>query len=235
MKFSWSDNGNLKQITFDATPGETHLISATITEHPVEKGVALTDHVRQNPFKITVEVVISNTPIDLPSAADDSFTDGAKRQSTQVNLSLQQTQQITQLASGSSPSKTSSLSPSAQATAYQFSSQFDRVRKIYEALQGLVDNATAITIQTSLCLYDSMEIVSISVPRSSEMGANAMRFTIDCQEIRTVESQQVATPAPLAQPQKRGHKPTKEETDKKRATALHNVVDSISGFFKAHS
>lgn len=231
MKFSWSDNGNLKQISFDATPSETHIISATITEHPVETGVALTDHVRQNPFKITVEVVISNTPIDLPSAADDSFTDGAKRQSQQVNLSLAQTSQITQLASGSSPAKTSGLSPSAQATVYQFSSQFDRVRKIYEALQTLVDNATPITIQTTLALYDNMEIASISIPRSSEMGANAMRFTIDCQEIRTVESQTVPTPAPLAQPQKRGHKPTQQETDTKRATALHNVVGSVKSYF----
>lgn len=234
MKISWSDSGNLKQITFDATPSETHLISATVTEHPVEKGVALTDHVRPNPFKITLEVVISNTPIDLPSSADDSFTDGAKRQAQQVSLSLSPSSQMTQGANNGAAAKFQDTSPSANATAFQFSVQFDRVRKIYEALQNLVGNSTPITIQTSLCLYDNMEIVNISVPRSVEMGANALRFTMDCQEIRTVESQTVPTPAPVAQPQKRGHKPTKEETDKKRATALHNIVGSIKTAFGSH-
>lgn len=228
MKFSWSDNGNLKQISFDATTSETHIISATVTEHPVETGGPLTDHVRENPFKITVEVVVSNTPIDLPSAADDSFTDGVKRQQQKVDLSLKPSQQITQLAQGpNSGAQSSATSPTAQATTYQFSSAFDRVRKIYEALQNLVGTATPITVQTSLALYDEMEIVTVSVPRSVEMGSSAMKMTVDLQQIRTVESQTVATPAPLAQPQRRGHKPTKEETDTKKATFLHSLIAGL--------
>lgn len=207
MKITWSDQGNLKALTFDATPGDTHLWTATVTEHPVEKGSPITDHVRAGAFRLSVDVVISNTPLSLPNANDDSFTEGVTRQSTQMPLGL---------ALG-------------DATVYLWSADFDRVRKVYEALTDLIGNPPqdGITVMCTLALYDSMEIVNISVPRSVETGSSAIRFTIDMQQITIVESQTVATPAAKIQPKHKGHKPTKEETKKELVSALTNLV----GFF----
>lgn len=208
MKIAWSDSGNLKQITFDASPGETHLWTATVTEHPVEKGVAITDHVRPGAFRISLDLVVTNTPLSLPGSQDDSFTDGVTRSSGQQQLG----------------------GALGTATVYQWSAQFDRVRKIYDALTDLIGNAPqdGITVITSLALYDSMEIVNISVPRNASTGANAIRFTLDMQQIRIVESQTTATPAPKVVQQHKGHKPTKEETDKKKASLLHNIIKSAT-------
>ncbi len=47
----------------DATPVETHELSAETTEHPIEEGADVTDHVRILPDQITIEGVVSNTPV----------------------------------------------------------------------------------------------------------------------------------------------------------------------------
>lgn len=200
ISINWSDGGNLKRVMFDAGVGETHLWTATVTEHPVEKGVAITDHVRPGAFRISLDLWVTNTPIDLPSGADDSFTEGAQRTTSALALG------------GNLGS----------ATTYQWSAQFDRVRKIYDALTTLIGDppVSGITVLTTLATYDSMEIVNISVPRSASTGNNAMHFTLDMQQIRIVESQTVATPAPKVAQAHKGHKPTKEETDKPKAASM---------------
>lgn len=235
VKLAWSDQGNAKALTFDAAPGDTHLWTATVTEHPVEKGVAITDHVRPGAFRLSLDVIVSNMPLSLPDAADDSFTDGVKRSATQVALQLPGARRIDQLAQGpNTPATTVDIAPKAQATVWQWSTPFERVRKVYEALTDLIGDAPpdGITVMTSLAMYDMMEIVNISVPRSVQTGTSAIRFTLEMQQIRTVESETVTPPAPKLALVHKGHKPTKEEADSGRASLLHNTVESATGFLK---
>jgi hypothetical protein len=51
-------------IVLDATVSELHTIDSEITEHPVEEGAAVADHHRAKPDVITLEGIISNTPIN---------------------------------------------------------------------------------------------------------------------------------------------------------------------------
>lgn len=207
LKMAWSESGLPRAVTFDATPGDTHLWTATVTEHPVEKGAPITDHVRAGAFRLSLDVIISNTPIDLPGPNDDSFTEGALRQLT-----------VRDLGGG------------IKVATYDWSNGFDRVGKVYDALTNLIVNPPqdGITVMSSLSLYDLMEIVGISVPRSSAMGSKAIRFTLDLQQITVVESQTVATPAAKASPKAKGHKPTKEETDPQKASFWHNADPKAS-------
>lgn len=48
---------------FDASLSETHTRSAETTEFPVESGSDFTDHIRQQPIELTIEGIVSNTPI----------------------------------------------------------------------------------------------------------------------------------------------------------------------------
>src|SRR5690554_5200225 len=50
-------------ITFDVTPSETHEQSAQISNHPVETGVDVTDHVRALPFTLNVNARLTATPM----------------------------------------------------------------------------------------------------------------------------------------------------------------------------
>lgn len=47
----------------DAAVSEQHMRDADITEHPVESGAAISDHVIDKAFVLSLDVVVSDTPI----------------------------------------------------------------------------------------------------------------------------------------------------------------------------
>jgi hypothetical protein len=69
----------------DASVVEEHSFDADVTEHPVESGANIADHVRSKPARVTIDGVVSDTPIgnvadlriaDDPGAlpSNDAFT-----------------------------------------------------------------------------------------------------------------------------------------------------------------
>lgn len=54
---------DLLLMTLDATPRETFSFSQEATEHPVEVGADIADHIRRKPDGLSLEGIISNTPI----------------------------------------------------------------------------------------------------------------------------------------------------------------------------
>lgn len=50
-------------LELDASVSESHVGTNDVTSHPIEKGAAAADHIRPNPDELTVEGVISNTPV----------------------------------------------------------------------------------------------------------------------------------------------------------------------------
>ncbi len=93
----------LEGIEFDASVAETHSFASQATDHPVEGGVDITDHIRRLPNELTLNVVVSNDPPTLlasirkepiagfgdpDSRAEDSvtFLRGFKDAATIVNL-----------------------------------------------------------------------------------------------------------------------------------------------------
>lgn len=50
-------------LELDATLRETHSHENEVTEHPVERGAAISDHIRPKPDGLVMEGVVSDTPI----------------------------------------------------------------------------------------------------------------------------------------------------------------------------
>lgn len=50
-------------VEVDSCLDETHKLSNTITDHPVEEGFNVTDHIRSNPDIVNLRCFVSNTPI----------------------------------------------------------------------------------------------------------------------------------------------------------------------------
>lgn len=69
-----SDGQNVS-ISLDVVPSENHQISSSITDHPVEEGANVSDHARPDPDILTLECVISNTP--LGASADPNRSQNA--------------------------------------------------------------------------------------------------------------------------------------------------------------
>lgn len=53
----------IDDLEIDAEISSDHNFDAEVTDHPVEKGANVTDHVRPQPITLTVDGVVSNTPI----------------------------------------------------------------------------------------------------------------------------------------------------------------------------
>ena len=51
------------EVSVDASISESHSIEGEITSHPVESGSDITDHYRVNPREISLEAVVTSTPI----------------------------------------------------------------------------------------------------------------------------------------------------------------------------
>jgi hypothetical protein len=53
------------QIAFDATTSEQHDATSTVTEHPVEEGASIADHIQNDPDALQLNGIVSNNPILL--------------------------------------------------------------------------------------------------------------------------------------------------------------------------
>lgn len=80
MKFTTKDTRNEVTIAsiggyyLDCVLTEDHGFESEVTEYPVENGTAVTDHVRVKPMTLSLEFIVSDTPIGMV----DVFRSGAQ-------------------------------------------------------------------------------------------------------------------------------------------------------------
>lgn len=79
MRLSWLAGDKQQEADFDAVVTETATRSATITSHPVEKGADVSDHVQIEPFRLSIEGVVTSTPVREPP----NFTGGARGETSE--------------------------------------------------------------------------------------------------------------------------------------------------------
>jgi hypothetical protein len=195
LLLSYALNGQSVSIGLDAAIRQTHNETADITSHQVETGLPATDNIRPLPFKITIEGMVTNTPV-VPASTQMRGATG-RFQSTDITV---------QQPGGKTTTR--------QMQALVFSAEFDRVRDVYSDLVDAKNAGALFTVDTTLKHYENMAISSINLPVDAQSGSS-ITFTIEMQEVRIVETQTVAAPAAKARQktQKNGDKPPKEVTD----------------------
>jgi hypothetical protein len=62
-KVRFESAGRVDTLELDASISEVHEIEAEVTEHPVESGFQVSDNVRRKPLRVTIDGIVSNTPI----------------------------------------------------------------------------------------------------------------------------------------------------------------------------
>lgn len=55
--------GKIGTVTLDCTVSESHADEVEITNHPVESGSTISDHIRKQPLVLELEGIITNTPV----------------------------------------------------------------------------------------------------------------------------------------------------------------------------
>lgn len=185
----------LGQLEFDVVIAEHHERSTEVTDHSVEQGTAVVDHVRPNPDRLNLEVFVSNTPIrpnandgqvlplvlDLDPPGQGGFFTGGS------SALLERGLQAVGLAKGFPTQVTANV--------LQFSEDTDYVQNTYNILTQLRDTATLLAIPTPRQTYFNMVIEKISMERDRQTGTSAT-FSIDFRQIRIVSSSIVDAPLP---------------------------------------
>lgn len=165
-------------IEFDCVTSETHEGVSELTEHAVETGAPISDHKRQKPRRLTIEALVTNTPLGAPPPS--GFDGGAAPITAEVRA-----EEIGEAGEGQR----------ARANVVVFSAAFDRMVDVFNALDALRAGDTFVTITTRIRTYESMQIVSVTSPREAEDG-DSLRFAIECSEVRIAETRTVDAPIP---------------------------------------
>lgn len=228
MQVTYLAGGALVAIDFDGAIRENHVATSTITEHAVEKGANVSDHVRPDLKKFTVDAIVTNTPISAPTSNASGVKGDVRGKALTIPITQRPftTKELTfpervNLPIGipgvgaalaglgaldtTGTRKISTLDRSADATrtvnasVLQFDGEFDRVGDVFHELDTLRETATIVTVVTTLRIYENMVIQSISAPRTAADGS-AITFALNFQEIRFAETRTVKAPADKKKP-----------------------------------
>lgn len=156
------------ELQFDAVTRLVHEGTSVLTEHAVESGAPISDHKRANPRRLTIEGVVTNTPLDVPPPSGYG---------------------------NSSSVQTTTDTENGQISAMAFVSEFDRISEVSDTLERLRLEATPVAVTTRSRVYEELQIVSVSEPQEAEDGSSA-RYTIELQEIRVARTRSAAAPVP---------------------------------------
>lgn len=182
-------------VYFDAVISEQAEHTATVTEHPIEQGANVADHVKDGLDGLTLEVMVSNTPTQ-----DTNDQYGGTIES--VELSVPKYERPISPTPGSLMNAgidavKGLLNPPQpyKAQVLKFSSKFNAVKDMLTMLDDWKKSGIVGSVVTGWKLYPSVVITKVSPSRNQSTGDGA-QFSIEFKEIRIVESRAVTAPVP---------------------------------------
>lgn len=153
-------------LEIDATTLLGFETAAEIPEHPVEEGPAVSDHIRPMNGVITLEGVITNHPIILPS--------------TQMNGATLASASVT-------------LPDGSRATAWKFSAEVDRVRACDAAIQSVIDGGALVSLSAGLRSVDGLGFARYRAERNADTG-ESVKVTMELRKVRIATTARAPVP-----------------------------------------
>jgi len=190
-------------LALDCTVTETHTATSTVTEHPVESGANITDHIRPDPVQLSITGIVSDTPIGSRQVQRAVSVGGASVQVTQQE-------------------------PPSSATGFG--------RAAWAKLDSIRVSAKPVKVVTRDKTYESMALVSLSVPKEAKTGG-ALYFTAQFKQVRIVfnrSTKVVVAKAPKShKKQDTGKQPTAELAQPKNYSSELRDLAGDAGVDKA--
>jgi hypothetical protein len=213
--------GLFSSLTIDAVLHEQYDVSARATEHAVEDGAAITDHVHPALQRVTLECIVSNSIVNsslLPAAT-----------TLPQPVILPPRRHIIPMTFGAPI-----ILPQAPIAPQVLTAPLeeDRVKDVMEKLRDIVLDATRVDI-LGLRIGDLYDWLLVGLTPRVE-GDDHVEFTLECQEIRTATVSQVGVPSPRVErgrPQaSRGRQPgASVEVGVELESRLHAGLNGIYG------
>jgi hypothetical protein len=214
MILTYEIKGRVTDVEFDAVVHHAETSTATVTEHPIEKGSNVNDHVRQQPDRVSAEAVVSDTPLASPSTQTRGVKGSTKGLSLRYDTS-------TNVVFGAQIKQTRQSG----ANVLQFDGRLFRIKDVYAELRFIKENAIPVSIKTvyqgGLSDWEDMVIVGLGAQREAKDGS-ARAFNLDFQSLRIVETQKVAAPKSARKRKgEKGKREVKPEKEPQLGSVLH--------------
>lgn len=260
LQIFWTndDTGTDETFTLDVVTQISHEDVTTITDHPVEEGVVISDHARDEPDFCSVEGIITNTPHAGNLTDDDVYQDQplsldfkTREQSgtTQMKLDVPSppiTATVDSLVGAGLGALKSAIFGGPEATMNTPSKEGsgnrtvtipqpvtprDRAREGYEKLLQAKGGHFLCVFDTGMRAYFDMLVTRIAEPRVVEDG-ESVKFQIDFRKIRLAETQTVQAPKPAevraTKPKTLGSKTVKEDSAENQELHSHAYDAGVS-------
>lgn len=194
---TWEDDtGQTQVIRFDAIFSESHEALNVITEHPVEEGANVADHVRDELDRVSLVGFVSNKPLwSNPGVEEFMDFSSVELDIPDPPLKLSPGLLIGEAIDAGVGALTGALGAGNSATVLNGSDFRNRVREMQETLKGVKAEHREVRVETGVEDYDNMQIERIGTLRTVQDGDGAT-FTIDLKQIRKVSNETVQAPVP---------------------------------------
>lgn len=176
------------QLDLDASLSESHEASAKLSQSEVEDGTQITDNIVLDPIKLTLQGVVSKTPLGSSALVGSAATAAGGLVSKAVGAKgLVAGALVTGAASlGGLVSNAFGLDGGVDGAKGKSRSPSD----VYNYLLELRERRLPIEVVTALKIYKMMAITNVSVPRDKDT-TGMLKFTITLEQIRIVTAQTV--------------------------------------------
>jgi hypothetical protein len=184
---TYTRGNSAAEVSFDAVVTEVHSMTAQVTSHPVEQGSNVSDHVYNEPRRITLDALVTNTPLATPK----THARGARAEVRSVDLSGSAARGRT-----FNRSALAASGRSMSASLLQWDGEMDRPRDVYHDLVRAMTEKSVFTVDTEIEQYKDMVITSMSTPRDAGSGkqtdngvrVDRLSFQIEMVQVRIASS-----------------------------------------------
>lgn len=192
----WHDDaGAVVSAVFDIDEQETHDLQNVVTDQPVEDGKDISDNVRPQLDKFTVQGYVTDTPL-FSNPTEVIGVGELKTIELQIPDYPLQIGEAGLISAGIGAIGNALLGkPKHTATLFQFPDFKSRKRVMYDVFRDARDKARICRVLTSLHEYDNMAIEQITVTRAPIDGGGAV-FAVTTKEMNFATSELVDAPQP---------------------------------------
>lgn len=211
-------------IVLDAVIREMHTLSAEVTEHPVEGGSKISDHMAKQPDRLELECSVTNTPVKKPP----SHADGV----TEIGIDIPYYKEGPITIRLGPLGELDPFGKNAFATVKGFSQDFDRVQAVWQELRSIVGKRV-VTVVSSLGEYADMGIETVTAPRENavtkELSFNVTLKQIATATSRTVEAPDIVSSVKAAVPRRNVGKAPPQPVTEQEEDVTTSIVGGFAG------
>jgi hypothetical protein len=185
----WKDSsGQTRRLYPNVMTSETVALEADVTEHPVEEGVDVTDHVSPKPVSLTLELFFTDTVTRPDVAGFPAVLEKKLELPDPPSLGLLATVTSTSNLLGALGDLIAGNGKKNYVASYYEAPSISRLHEAQAILERLWQEATLVTAFTSIGVYEEQLITLVTTVVDSTTGKNGGKISLNLKHIRFVQS-----------------------------------------------